>query len=92
MLQTQGFEDNGLTVLTATETVSVSVMARRKNLDGLPVEAFHATMNMEDVLESGVHQVPVEVGIDAKGFYRITAVAPFSATVKLGPPAQTGTN
>jgi uncharacterized protein (TIGR00159 family) len=92
MTQTQGFEDKGLIVLTSTGTVSVSVMARRKNLDSLPVEAFHATLDMQDIVDSGIHQVEVEVAIDAKGFYRVESVAPFTATVKLGPPVQTGTN
>lgn len=79
-----GLEENGLAVVSAPDSVGITVMARRKSLTDLPAEAITAYVDMTGIDESGNHAMTVHVEIDKTGFYRTTGISPTTASVKVG--------
>jgi hypothetical protein len=77
-------EENGLAVVSAPESVGITVMARRKSLTDLPTEAITAYVDMSGIDAAGSHALPVHVEIDKTGFYRTTGISPSNATIKVG--------
>jgi diadenylate cyclase len=82
----EALEKHALTIESSTGTVAVTVMGRRKNLDALSSDAIDASADMTGFVTAGTHMVSVEASIDAKARFRITAIAPASATVTLAGP------
>ena len=83
---TSGLVANGLIVLSATDTVSVTVTARRATLASLPAESVLASVDLASATTEGTYTLGVRIDVKTKGYYKVSDVAPPVATIKVGPP------